>query len=82
MDGDTLDDHIGFSASPLVFELNSQNQLTPKPNVLQLSDDIIGGPGLEYMIPESLSMQLDENGRVLNIGYRYSAPSGYGQDIT
>ena len=82
VDGDTLDDHIGFSASPLVFELNSQNQLTPKPNVLQLSDDIIGGPGLEYMIPESLSMQLDENGRVLNIGYRYSAPSGYGQDIT
>lgn len=82
VEGDTLDDHIGFSASPLVFQLNSKNQLTPKPNVLELSDDIIGGPGVEHMVPESLSMQLDENGRVLNIGYRYLAPSGYGQDIS
>ncbi|MDD7065005.1 MAG: hypothetical protein PUI76_07020 [Mollicutes bacterium] len=78
IEGDTLDNHIGFSASPLIFDINSKNQIVPKPEVLSVADALITGEGGAYMIPSTLTMQLDENSRVLNINYRYEAPSEYG----
>ena len=78
IEGDTLDNHIGFSASPLIFDINSKNQIVPKPEVLSVADALITGEGGSYMIPSTLTMQLDENSRVLNINYRYEAPSEYG----
>ena len=78
-EGDTLDAHIGFAPSPLAFALNERSQIVTKPNVLSLSDVFMKGPGMDYVVPDTLSMPLNDDGQILNISYSYDAPAGYGQ---
>ena len=78
-EGDTLDAHIGFAPSPLAFALNERSQIVTKPNVLSLSDVFMKGPGMDYVVPDTLSMPLNGDGQILNISYSYDAPAGYGQ---
>lgn len=81
-EGDTLDAHIGFSASPLPFELNEKNQIVTKPNVLSLENVLMKAPGMDYIIPDTLSMQLNDEGKILNMGYTYDAPGDYGSSVS
>ena len=72
VEGDDLFAHLGFTASGMVFTKGANaKEYVLKPNVKRIASSIIGGSTKDSLIDTSLSLTLDEAGRLAKIRYQY-----------
>ncbi len=83
VEGDTLDNHIDFKLSPEIFTIKQGDDLryVPKANLIGIENYIFESPYKEGMIPDSLSMIVNDNGYITRMVYRYEVELINGQTI-
>lgn len=73
VEGDTLDNHIGFKLSSEVFT-RRDSVIIPRQNIINLRDYMFGFVSKEYMVEDTLTMAMNNNNEIINIKYSYIAP--------
>ncbi len=82
IEGDTLDNHIGFNISSEVFTINDEGRYVTKPNLVEIENHLICGPNKEGLIADTLSMIVNDNGYITRMVYQYSVELANGQMIS
>lgn len=84
VEGDTLDNHLDFKLSSEVFTIKQGSDLryVPKPNLIGLEDYLFNSPFIEGMIPDSLSMIVNDDGYITRMVYNYEVDILSGQTIS
>ena len=73
VEGDTLDNHIGFKLHSEVFTMRD-SVIIPKQNIINLRDYMFGFVSKDYMVEDTLTMAMNNNNEITNIKYSYIAP--------
>ena len=73
VEGDTLDNHIGFKLSSEIFT-RRDSVIIPKQNIINLRDYMFGFVSKQYMVEDTLAMAMNNNNEIVNIKYSYIAP--------
>lgn len=80
--GDTLASHLNFNISSEVFTINEQGRYVTKPNLVDIEQHLITGPNGEGLIPDTLSMIVNDNGQITRMVYQYMVTTINGQSIS
>lgn len=71
----SLSSYIPFKASPNVFDIDDEGNYVLRPNVVYINRAIFSGPFGRVILPETLKMKTDEEGRITTITYDAEAVS-------
>ena len=80
--GDTLSSHLNFNISSEVFTINEQGRYVTKPNLVDIEQHLITGPNGDGLIPDTLSMIVNDNGQITRMVYQYMITTINGQSIS
>ena len=64
-----LSAYIPFTASASVFDINDKGQYVLRPNIVYVNKAIFSGPNGRLILPNTLAMDVDDQGRINKIAY-------------